>query len=127
MSVTRSSVPAETGVSGSKVLTKAFLRAGGILGLKGTQLARIVGTSAASVSRMARDRHIDPESKEGELALLFLRVYRSLDALVGGHEDRARAWLDSENAAIGGIPRDLIQTASGLVHVVEYLDAMRGR
>jgi hypothetical protein len=61
------------------------------------------------------------------MATLFVRLYRSLDALVGSNEAQARAWLDGENAALGGVPRELIASAEGLVRVVQYLDAARGR
>ena len=59
--------------------------------------------------------------------LLFLRLYRSLDALVGGDDDKARRWLNSENTHLGGVPADRIRAVEGLVDVVQYLDAMRGR
>jgi hypothetical protein len=68
-----------------------------------------------------------PEQKSWELAALFVRLFRSLDALVGSNEAQARAWLDGENAGLGGIPRQLIGKAEGLVRVVQYLDAARGR
>ena len=47
----------------------------------------MLGVSEASVSRLVTGaRTIDPESKEGELALILVRVYRSLDALVGADD-----------------------------------------
>jgi hypothetical protein len=108
------------------VLSKAALRAAGLLGLSSRSLARILGVSEASVSRLAAGaRTIDPASKEGELALLLVRVYRSLDALVGTDAAQRRAWLESHNDALNGKPVDLLQRADGLVHVVAYLDAMR--
>jgi len=79
------------------------------------------------VSRLSRQRGLDPESKEGELALLFLRVYRSLDALVGGDDAKAREWIATPNTHVGGVPMDRMTTVEGLVDVVQYLDAMRGR
>jgi hypothetical protein len=97
------------------------------LGLRNKQLAEIIGTSEASVSRLKGGRGLDPERKEGELALLFLRLYRSLDALVGGDDAKARDWMHAANDHIGGIPADRIRTVEGLVDVVQYLDAMRGR
>jgi Protein of unknown function (DUF2384) len=109
------------------VLAKAVLAAATRLGLRNKQLAAVIGSSEASVSRLQHGRGLDPESKEGELALLFLRVYRSLDALVGGDDDKARQWLQAENDHIGGIPAERIRTVEGLVDVVQYLDAMRGR
>lgn len=109
------------------VLAKAVLAAAGRLGLRNRQLAAVIGSSEASISRLQHGRGLDPSSKEGELALLFLRLYRSLDALVGGDDDKARRWLTSENTHLGGVPVDRIYSVEGLVDVVQYLDAMRGR
>jgi hypothetical protein len=95
--------------------------------LRQHHLADVLGVSAASVSRLVHGRGIDPASKQGELALLFLRVYRSLDALVGGDEGRARQWVHAENDHLGGVPAERLATVQGLVDVAEYLDAMRGR
>ena len=61
------------------------------------------------------------------MALLFLRIYRSLDALVGGDDARAREWLAAPNDHVGGVPVERMMTVEGLVDVVQYLDAMRGR
>jgi hypothetical protein len=123
--------PAAHSVSSSPdqamVLTKAVMSAAARLGLRHRQLAEIIGTSEASVSRMGGGRGLDPSSKEGELALLLLRLYRSLDALVGGDDAKARDWLHSANTHVAGVPADRIRTVEGLVDVVQYLDAMRGR
>lgn len=109
------------------VLAKATLSAAERLGLRNRHLAAVIGSSEASVSRLQHGRGLDPESKEGELALLFLRLYRSLDALVGGDDDKAHAWLVADNDHVKGIPAERIKTVEGLVDVVQYLDAMRGR
>jgi len=111
----------------SPVLAKAALAAAERLGLRSKQLAEIIGTSEASVSRLRGGRGLDPDTKEGELALLFLRLYRSLDTLVGGDDAKATDWLHEVNDHLGGIPADRILTVEGLVDVVQYLDAMRGR
>ena len=109
------------------VLAKAVLSAASRLGLRNKHLAAVIGSSEASVSRLQTGRGLDPESKEGELALLFLRLYRALDALVGGDDGKARAWLDADNHHLAGIPAERIRSVEGLVDVVQYLDAMRGR
>ena len=109
------------------VLAKAALAAAARLGLRQRQLAAVLGSSEASVSRLQRGRGIDPDSKSGELALLFLRLYRSLDALVGGDDEQARAWLHADNDHVGGVPAERIERVEGLVDVVRYLDALRGR
>lgn len=111
---------------GDEVLARALLRAAGILGLKKLDVATMIGTSASSVSRMARGRPLSPETKEGELALIFLRLFRSLDALVGGNGEQARAWLHAHNHHLAGIPAHRILGVQGLVDTVRYLDALRG-
>ena len=108
-------------------LAKALMRAAKSLGLRNVDVARIVGTSEASVSRISKGRSLEVASKEGELALLFLRLFRSLDAVVGGNEAQARAWLHAQNTHVSGVPAQRIQTVEGLTDVVRYLDAMRGR
>jgi hypothetical protein len=120
----RSSV---TAPSPAPVLAKAAMNAAVRLGLRHKQLAEIIGTSESSVSRLGSGRGLDPSTKEGELALLFLRLYRSLDALVGGDDAKAREWLHSMNDHVAGIPAERIRTVEGLVDVIQYLDAMRGR
>ena len=108
------------------VLAKAVLSAATRLGVRNRHLAAALGSSEASVSRLQHGRGLDPDSKEGELALLFLRLYRGLDALVGGDDEKARQWLHTENEHLAGIPAERIRTVEGLVDVVQYLDAMRG-
>ena len=113
-------------VSEGAVVTKAVLRAAGLLGLSNKVLARVVGVSEASVSRMGAGTYtLSPGDKPFELAVMFVRFYRALDALVHGDDAVARAWMASPNAALGGQPLTLIQTVQGLVHVVADLDARR--
>lgn len=109
-----------------QVLAKATGRAAVLLGLSGVVLARVLGVSEATVSRVSRgERGLTPESKEGELAALLVRLYRSLDALVGNDEARRLAWMRSHNDALNGTPSVLIQSVQGLVATVAYLDSMR--
>lgn len=110
----------------AEVLTKAVLRASELLGVAQKDLAHVLGVSAASISRMPA-RTIDPASKEGELAVLFVRLFRSLDALLGGDAEKCKRWLHAYNDHLLGTPAELIHKVTGLNHVVEYLDAMRGK
>lgn len=117
----------ETAVDPAQVLAKATLRAAEGLGLSRRDLSATLGLSEASLSRIASGaRAIEPQSKEGELALLFLRLFRSLDALVGGDEEARTRWLRAENSHLEQTPKQAIQGIAGLVRVVEYLDALRG-
>jgi hypothetical protein len=113
-------------VSEGPVVTKAALRAAELLGISNKALARIVGLSEASVSRMGTGGYtLTPGEKPFELAVLFVRFYRALDAIVHGDDQVARAWLANANVALGGTPLTLIQSVQGLVNAVAYLDARR--
>jgi hypothetical protein len=105
----------------SAVLTKALLNAGTGLGLSRERLGEIVGRD-----RTAFSRGLDPTSKTGELALLLIRCYRSLYALVGGDPTTMRHWMQTPNRDTGGVPAEQVRSVQGLVTVVDYLDAMRG-
>lgn len=108
------------------VLGKATARAASLLGLSGAALARVIGVSEPTVSRLLRgERGLSPQSKEGELGALLVRVFRSLDALVGGDDGKRLAWMNHPHRVLGGVPRDLVQTAEGLVATLGYLDGMR--
>ncbi len=110
----------------AQVLAKATARASELLGLSGAALARVIGLNEPTVSRLLHgQRGLNPRSKEGELAALLVRVYRSLDALVGNSAAQRLAWMNSHHHELGGVPRDLVQTAQGLVSTLAYLDGMR--
>ena len=111
----------------SVVLTKATLSAAEQLGLSNADLAAVIGVSEPTMSRLkgSDGRTIDPKSKEGELALMLIRVFRSLDPLIGGDEGKRKAWMSSYNRALVGQPNQLIRKADGLVRTLAYLDGMR--
>src|SRR5438105_1068910 len=108
------------------VLSTATARASELLGLSNLQLSAVLGTSEASVSKvLTGNRQISPSTKEGELATLLIRVYRSLDAMVGADGQQRYTWIRSYNHALNGVPADMLCTAQGLVTVASYLDGMR--
>ncbi len=110
----------------SSVLTQAVARAAERLDISRALLAKILGVSPPTVTRLYSGEYkLDERRKEWEFALLFVRVFRSLDSIVG-NEQTARQWLNSENRGLNGRPVDLIRQTEGLVRVVHYLDASRG-
>jgi hypothetical protein len=110
----------------AEVLTKATLRAATQLGITNKALATVIGVSEATVSRMrSGDYLLQRGQKPFELAVLFLRLYRSLDAIVGGDGSVASLWLKNRNSALNAEPIALIQTVPGLMNVIQYLDARR--
>jgi hypothetical protein len=110
----------------SAVITKATLRAADRLEVPARILASVLGLSEATVSRMKRGAFaLESGTKPFELAVLFVRLFRALDATVGGDETVARAWLVNVNAALDGRPLEKIQTVVGLIDAIAYLDARR--
>lgn len=108
------------------VVTKGVMRAAARLDLSNRVVAAILGVSEATVSRMGAGAYqLEPGSKPYELAVLLLRLFRSLDAIVGGDVAVARAWLRNQNTALGAAPISMLESVMGLVNVVAYLDQRR--
>ncbi|MGO9931558.1 MAG: antitoxin Xre/MbcA/ParS toxin-binding domain-containing protein [Steroidobacteraceae bacterium] len=111
-----------------RILTGAVLRASALLEITQSSLAQILGLSPSTVSRMANGTYLlDDQKKEWELGALFVRLFRSLDALMGSNDSATRAWLNGQNGGLSGRPIELIRSTEGLVRVLQYLDAARGR
>src|SRR5580692_4334583 len=101
-----------------RVLTSAVVRASSLLDITQTHTAQILGLSPSTVSRMANGSYtLDEDKKEWELGALFVRLFRSLDALIGSNDATAKAWLSGMNTGLAGRPIDLIRTTEGLVRV----------
>lgn len=109
------------------VLTKATLRVAERLGVDNASLARIIGVSVVEVLGYRRgDMAIAPSSPEGGQAVLLIRAFRALDALVGGNATQCLTWMTSDNTALGGVPAQMIQQPGGLVSTLAYLEPHAG-
>jgi transcriptional regulator with XRE-family HTH domain len=121
----RHATPAERPSKGA-VLTKAALKAAERLQVANSALAKVLGVSPSQVTRIRQGTvSLEPGNKPYQLAALFVRVYRSLDAITGGDDAVSAQWLESYNAALKGKPLDLIQDVAGLTNVIQYLDTRR--
>ncbi len=110
------------------VLSKALCNLAKFYSLSGKDLSKIIGISEPSASRLSQGKKlISPHTKEGEIALLLLRIYRSLNAMVGNNHEKAKLWLNSQNKYFKNKPIDEMKTIPGLIRVLNYLDAMRGK
>jgi len=105
------------------VLGEAVMNAGVKLGLSLDDVGRIVGRNRTTIVRNG----IDPTTPNGQLALLLVRIYRGLYVLVGGRNDDMKHWMHTKIRTLQGVPAEMIHNVSGLVRVVEYIDAMRGK
>lgn len=56
--------------------------------------------------------------------MLVVRLFRSLDPLVGSDAQKRSDWLRSHYKALNGVPQVLIETPQGLVTTLAYLDGM---
>lgn len=108
----------------ARLLGKAVTRAAQVMGFRHKELASILGVSEATASRLvAGDYELAPGSTPWEFAVLLVRIFRSLDALVGSRDEVMRTWLGSHNRGINGVPAALMVSAEGMVRVLDYLDA----
>jgi uncharacterized protein (DUF2384 family) len=125
---TKKTTPAPRSADKAAVISKAAVNAAELLGLSQARLAQVLGVSTSTVSRLHTGAYLlSPEKKEWEFAVLLVRLFRSLDAIVGGIAEDARLWLSSNNHALSDKkPVELIISTEGLVRVVNYLDARRG-
>ena len=106
----------------SRVLSHATLEAGKFLGLTQADLSAVIGRHRTNIAK-----GLNPESKEGELAMMLIRCYRSLYALLDGNAEHIKHWMRTENHGTGGVPAEQIRSIQGLYRVQVYLDAMRGK
>ena len=103
------------------VLSEALKNTAERLNVSQTALAKIIGLSPAEVSQMYDCRYqLEKHSTQWDLALLFVRIFRSLASIVGNQES-ARKWINGDNLGLNERPIDLIQQTEGLVRVAQYL------
>jgi len=101
----------------------ARLKAAAELWFSKEELGDSVGRHCTILER----RGLEPSSKEGQLGLLFLRVVRSFDALMGADVELMPHWMEQPNAHLAGqCPRKLLFSVEGLGRLAAYLDALRG-
>lgn len=113
--------------SPESVLAKAVLRASAQLGLNQSELASVLGVHRTAISRLKQKQSLDPASKQGEIALLVIRIARALFALTGGDADWIKHFMRTHNKVTGAVPAKQIESIQGLMTVVQFVDAIRGR
>lgn len=99
-----------------RILADAARAAGTALGLDTHELAR-----ALQVGDPAAAGCLDPESAPAMRARDVIRVYLSLQALVGDNPPVIRHWMRGYNRGTRGVPAEQIQSAEGLAAILGYL------
>lgn len=108
-----------------QVVAKALLNAARRLDITNVELSKVIGVSESTLSRMGDDNYFPDNRKVFELAVLFIRLYRSLDTILAGDDVSSASWLRSANSALRARPIDRIKTIEGLMDVLSYLDSRR--
>lgn len=111
----------QSNVNPKVVLAKALLNTADQLGLKQAQVASVIGVHRSSISRLKAKLILDSASKQGELALLLIDIYRAVYALSGGDPEWINYFMHSYNEKIRGVPIEQIQSINGLVKVLHFL------
>lgn len=112
----------------SRVLGEAVSRAAANWKLRDEVLGRILGISRTSALRLRSGQFkLRRGEKPFELGQYFVRVFRSLDAVMGSDDAASVSWLKSENLDLAGRPVDLMQSITGLLRVADYLDGYRAK
>ncbi len=121
-------LPANSEAEDDRILTTAVSRVADFWGLTNAKLGAVLGLSAATASRLRSGQaRLDPASKSFEAGQFLLRLFRSLDALLGSNDQAARSWLAARNLDLDARPIDLIDSFKGLITVCDYVDAHRAR
>ena len=116
------------GADENRVLSQAVSRVAACWRLTNEQLGAVLGLSPATASRLRSGGYeLDRSTKAFELGQYLVRLFRSLDALMGSDDRASLSWLRAANLDLGGRPVDLIRTISGLNAVANYVDDYRAR
>lgn len=106
------------------VLGKSVLTAAKLPSLSQSQLAIVLDMDVEAITQLQNQPELDPNSKQGKLALLLIRLYQALHALTGGDQAAMKIFLTSENRVTSGIPIYQIETMSGLISVLNFVEAL---
>ena len=111
-----------------RILTSAVAKIADYWDLSNAKLGSVLGLSPATISRLrSGSTKLDQSSKSFEAGQFLLRLFRSLDAMMGSDDAAAKSWLAARNVDLEARPLDLIDSFKGLMTVCDYVDAHRAR
>ncbi len=113
-------------VNDNQLVANSLAQAAKFMEITNIELAKMMGISASAFSR-AIQKGFSPQSLKGQVALMIIRVYRSLSALSGQNHGFMTHFLRTKNTYFNQAPLETMDTLEGLVMVNHYLDAMRGK
>lgn len=111
-----------------RVLSNAIVAIADHWQLTNEQLARALGLSSATISRLRAGRYrLDRGTKAFELGQYLVRLFRGLDAIMGSDDDAAQSWLRTPNRDLDARPIEMLASIQGLIRTCDYVDAFRAR
>lgn len=112
----------------ARVLSEAVGKIASNWKLTNEELGRIIGISTTSAQRLKKGAlKLERGKKDFELAQYLLRLFRSLDSIMGSDDGASISWLKSHNRDLEAAPLELLFTISGLVRVADYVDGYRAK
>lgn len=117
--------PLSQSINQSKVLTKASWKAAKNLGLKPEQFLRILHLECVDMNLSEATLMLDPNSKQGEIALILIQIYKAIHNLNGGDIEWMHHFLNSPSLLTGGIPIEQLESMSGLLSVLKTVESLQ--
>lgn len=112
----------------ARVLSDAVAKIAANWKLTNDELGRIIGISTSSAQRLKKGSlKLERGKKDFELGQYLLRLFRSLDSIMGSDDAASISWLKAHNRDLESSPLELLFTISGLVRVVDYVDGYRAK
>lgn len=108
-------------------LTPAVLQAAELPGLYRAELARVLHLQCGDIGLpgAAREKLV-PGSRSWQQAVLFIRFYRALFAVMEGDEAAMCHWLRASNRQLEGVPLLLLVDEDRLGEVLDHLRSLPG-
>ena len=105
-------------------LAKAVINTSSQLGLTQADLAAVLGMDRTAINRLTA---LDPASKQGEIAILLVRISRVLSDLTGEDNDWIAHFMSSPNTVTKGVPAEQIKSIVGLREVLKCVEALQSK
>jgi len=106
------------------ILMGAFDKAGSELKLSTSEKSKILGIHPSTFVRNI-NKGYSPQSKTGELQLLFIQLYKALYQMTSGDKVLMQHWFCCDNKALNGSPKILCRSTDGLIRTMQYLKPFR--
>lgn len=117
----RAHSPAEEG----RILTVAIAKVAECWRLSDEQLATILGPDVPVAGMRSGTAILGRSNPSFVAAQHLVRLFQSLDAVMGGDDEASISWLHTVNLDLGACPIDTMRTPDGLIAAADYVAQYR--